>query len=74
LKKSKPLSKLNLKGFIVLISNALFEVKINSKADIGSHAQRFIVYGNSIAFVAWVYFVIAVDDIVFISDIDDSTA
>jgi hypothetical protein len=47
----------------------------NSKADIGSHAQRFIVYGNSIVFiVAWVYFVIAVDDIVFISDIDDSTA
>jgi hypothetical protein len=26
-------------------------LKINSKADIGSHAQRFIVYGNSIAFV-----------------------
>jgi hypothetical protein len=25
-------------------------------------------------FIAWVYFVIAVDDIVFISDIDDSTA
>jgi hypothetical protein len=38
---------------------------------IGSHAQRFIVYGNSIAFIAWVDFVIAVDDIVFISDIDD---
>jgi hypothetical protein len=72
-KKSKTLSKLNLKGFIIL-SNDLFEVKINSKAYIGSHAQRFIVYGNSIAFVAWVYFVIAVDDIVFISDIDDSTA
>jgi hypothetical protein len=66
-------SKLNLKGFIVLISNALFKVKINSKADIGSHAQRFIVC-NSIAFIAWVDFVIAVDDIVFISDIDDSTA
>jgi hypothetical protein len=45
-----------------------------TKAYIGSHAQRFIVYGNSIVFIAWVYFVIAVDDIVFISDIDDSTA
>jgi hypothetical protein len=59
---------------LLLISNDLFKVKINSKADIGSHAQRFIVYGNSIAFIAWVDFVIAVDDIVFISDIDDSTA
>jgi hypothetical protein len=58
---------------LLLISNDLFEVKINSKAYIGSHAQRFIVY-DSIAFVAWVDFVIAVDDIVFISDIDDSTA